>query len=168
MLRYFTSILAGLALAAYTSCTVAGQPISNAQARTLTPAVAKVLLQRASTTGLLNYCAARFASLKAASNRARQGWLKHNQAILHKADVLHELLWLSLKRQQSGLKAETFSLDIDRLVQQNAAKQKHALASYSPAQQHRLCNHLILAVRAGDWDVARKQAKAVSILENFH
>lgn len=145
----------------------AAHPISETHARTLFPAVAKVILQRDTTTGLLSVCARRFASLKQESQRAGKTWLKRNRAILDKATDLRNRLWQSLKQQQSGFKAETFNLNIDRLMHKNVQKKIHSLDNYSRAQQHAVCNHLVLAVRAGDWDVSRKQPHAYSILQKF-
>lgn len=168
MIQRMMGFLLGVALACPANTVTAGQMLNDSRAAELTTAVAKVMLQRDTTSALLHYCGARFASLKAASKRARSRWRHRNRAILDKAQALREHLWQSLKQQQSGLKAETFNLDIDRLVQQNVHKEVNNLANYPPVQQHALCNHLILAVRTGDWDVSRKQAKAFSILENFH
>lgn len=161
-------LLGGLGLVSFANSVTAGEPIAEAQARILVPAVAEVTLQRASTTALLQDCGKRFASLKSASQRARTQWLRRNHAILQKADKLHDRLWRSLKQQQSGITAETFDLNLNRLIQQSVQGERHRLAHYPPTQQHTICNHLILSVRAGDWDVSHKQAKAYAILENFH
>lgn len=166
LLRY--SFLLGLLCTLIASPARAVPPISKAQARSLYPAVANVMLQRDSTTSLLVYCARQFGSLQNASRDARQTWLQRNRAILHKAEVLRTRLWLALKQQQSGLKAETFNLDIDDLVQKSVHQELQSLGMYAKPQQRTICNHLILAVRAGDWDISRKQAHAYAILKNFH
>ncbi|MEJ2398122.1 MAG: hypothetical protein P8Z67_07720, partial [Gammaproteobacteria bacterium] len=57
-------LLASLLFSGLPSHAAATTPISAARAKTLLPAVAKVTLQRNSTTGLLDYCARRFVSLK--------------------------------------------------------------------------------------------------------
>lgn len=161
-------LLGSLSLVGFANCVTAGGPIAETQARLLVPAVAKVTLQRASTTALLQECGKRFATLKSASQRARTQWLRRNHVILQKADQLHDRLWQSLKQQQSGITAETFDLNLNRLIQQSVQHERDRLAHYPPAQQHAICNHLILSVRAGDWDVSHKQAKAYATLENFH
>jgi len=160
--------LSGLLCAVLANPANATPPISEAQARTLYPAVANVILQRDSTTRLLAYCARRFVSLRDETQTAQHTWLQRNRGILHKAETLRTRLWQTLKQQQSGLKAETFSLDIDHLVHENVHKKLQSLSLYSPSQQHTICNHLILAVRAGDWDISHKQAHAYAILKNFH
>jgi len=143
-------------------------PISDARARQLAPAVAEVLLQRASTTALLQYCGQHYPRLHAAAGRAKTRWLQRNRQVLQRADRLREQLLRGIKREQSRFAAELFALDIDKAVQHSVQQFQHNLAGYPPPQQHRLCNHLILSVRAGDWDVARKQAKAFAIMENIH
>lgn len=162
------TLLACLLCTGFISPVWATRPISKAQARTLYPAVANVMLQRDSTLRLLDYCARQFGSLQNASRDARQTWLQRNRAILHKAEVLRTRLWLALKQQQSGLKAETFDLDIDDLVQKSVHQELQSLGMYPKPQQHTICTRLILAVHAGDWDVAHKQAHAYAILKKFH
>lgn len=154
-------------LAGLTSYVNAAEPISDAQARTLAPAVAKVLLQRASTTALLHDCGQHNPALASAAARAKAHWLSTNQSILRKADTLRDRLWQSLKQEQSRFAAEKYALDVDKLIQQSVRHVEQTLAAYPPQQQRVLCNHLILAVHAGDWDVPHKQPNAVAILQNY-
>lgn len=168
MFRICFSLLGGLGLLSFANYVTAVSPITDAHARILVPAIAKVRLQHTTTTSLLQYCGEHFATLKSASERARMQWMQRNHAVLQKADELHDQLWRSLKQQQSGITAETFDLNLNRLIQQSVEHERDKLARYSPVQQHTICNHLILSVRAGDWDISHKQAKAYAILENFH
>lgn len=163
-LRY---LLMGLACAVHTPA-IAAPPISVSRAQSLLPEVAKIQLQRDSTTGLLGYCASHFAPLKPKCEQARSLWLQHNKAILVKTQNLRERLWQSLKQQLSGLKAETTILNYDQLVQQNVRKKIEALAAYNPVQQRLICQQLIGAVRVGDWDVSRQETQAYAILKKFH
>jgi hypothetical protein len=156
--------LAGLLLC-QTSIAV---PISDARARQLAPAVARVLLQRASTTALLQDCGQHYPHLQHAADRARSHWLHSNRQILQRADSLRERLLAGLKQEQSRFSAELFALNIDKVVRQTVLRFEHTLAAYPARQQHQLCNRLILSVRAGDWDISRKQAKAFAILKYFH
>lgn len=143
-------------------------PISDAQARQLAPAIADVLQQRASTSTLLKYCGQHYPHLQTAAARARTRWLHSNRQVLQLADRVREQLLRGIKHKQSRFAAELFALDIDKAVQHSVAQFHRRLAAYPHVQQHQLCNHLILSIRAGDWDVARKHAKAFAILENFH
>jgi hypothetical protein len=154
-------------LAGLTSHVNAAKPISDTLARKLAPAVAKILLQRASTTALLHDCGQHYPRLAPATERAMAHWLSANQTILRKADTLRDQLWQSLKQEQSRFTAEKYALDIDKLIQQNVQHVEHTLAAYPPQQQRALCNHLILAVNAGDWDIQHKQANAFTILQNY-
>jgi hypothetical protein len=133
----------------------------------LSVAVAKVRLQRAMTTALLRKCGDRFSQLKSETEQASTQWLDANRTVLDKADHLQQRLLQSLQQEQSAYTAETFALDIDLVVQQSVKHLEQRLAAYPPPQQHTVCNHLILSVKAGDWDVQHKQAEAYSILENY-
>lgn len=146
----------------------AAEAISETQARQLVPAVAKVLLQRASTTALLHYCGQHYPRLESPAEHATTHWLHANQQVLTKADSIREQLLQSIRQEQSRFSAEKFALDIDKLVEQSVQHFEQALAAYSPAQQHKVCNHLILSVNSGEWDVQHKQAKAFTILQNYH
>ena len=148
--------------------THAADAISTREARALSPAVAKVSFQRAVTTALLRECGQHYPRLKPAAEQATTNWLHANRNVLSKADNLQQRLLQSIQQAQSRLTAETFALDIDQAVNQNVTQLKQNLAAYPRQQQHMLCNHLILAVNAGEWDVQRKQVEAFAIVQNYH
>ena len=168
MFRYLNLPILVCALAFLAGGVNAAQSISESQARALAPAVAKVLLQRASTNTLLRDCGQRYPQLKLAAGHATTHWLQANRQVLGKADSLRERLLQSIKQQRSRFAAEKFGLDIDLAVQQSVQHVEHALAAYPPPQQRALCNHLIFAVNAGEWDVQYKQAEAFAIVQSYH
>ena len=168
MLRRVRCILAIVVSILLVETSRAADAISANQARELSPAVAKVLLQRAMTTALLHECGLHFPRLQPAAERANTHWLQANQAVLHKADSLRQRLAQSLQQQQSRIAAEKFAQDIDQAVAQSVQHLTQSLAAYPPPQQRKVCNHLILAVNAGEWDVQHKQAEAFSIVQNYH
>jgi hypothetical protein len=143
-------------------------PISDTQAQQLIPAIAKVMLQRTTTTALLHYCGQHYPLVRTPAAQAATAWLHSNHHILAKADSLRKQLLQMIQQQQSRFRAEMLGLDIDKAVHQSVQHFEHLLASYTTQQQVNVCHHLIHAVRAGEWDVQRKQAKAFAILENFH
>lgn len=168
MLKRLLVPLVLCALGLFASLVSAAEAISDARARQLAPAVAKVLLQRASTTALLHSCGHHYPRLASPAEHATSHWLHANQQVLSKADSIREQLLQSIRQEQSRFSAEKFGLDIDKLVAQSVQHFEQALAAYSPAQQHAVCNHLILSVNSGEWDVQHKQAKAFTILQNYH
>jgi len=143
-------------------------PINDAQAQQLIPAIAKVMLQRATTTALLQYCGQHYPPIRTPAKQATTAWLQGNHHVLVKADTLRRQLLLQLTQQQSRFNAEMLGLDIDKAVHLSVQHFERLLASYTKQQQDNVCNHLIHAVRTGEWDVRHKQAKAFAILENFH
>jgi hypothetical protein len=147
---------------------VSGEPISERQARELSPAVAKIQLQRAMTTALLHQCGQHYPRLQAAGAEAATHWLEANRPVLRKTDALRQRLLQSIQQQQSRFAAEKFALDIDRAIEQNVQRIAQNMAAYPPAQQQSLCNHLILAIKAGDWDLQHKQAEAFALVQKFH
>ena len=68
--------------------------------------MAEVLLQRASTTALLQYCGQHYPRLQAAAGRAKTRWLQRNRQVLQRADRLREQLLRGIKREQSRFAAE--------------------------------------------------------------
>ena len=168
MFRYLNLPILVCALAFLAGGVNAAQSISDHQARELAPAVAKVLLQRASTNALLHDCGQRYPQLKLAAGHATTHWLQANRQVLGKTDSLRARLLQSIKQNRSRFAAEKFGLDIELAVQQSVRHIEHALAAYPPQQQHALCNHLILSVNAGDWDVQHKQAEAFAIVQSYH
>lgn len=164
----FRFYIMAIACASLMRPVVAAPTVSAAHARSLFPAVAKVMLQRDTTAALLGFCARQFKPLKSEAQRAHNNWLQRNHTILDKAKTLLARLTQSVKQQQPQSKAEAITRDIHQLVHENVQKEIHTLAAFSPVQQHTVCNHLILSVNNGDWDVKHKQAQAYSILQKFH
>ena len=141
--------------------------LSYEQARQLMPAVGRVLLQQQLTDALLQDCQSVFPHLKDSAGRAQQVWQQNNQATVEQARHIEQWVADSISETQSGMDAERFGLDIDTAIHNGVKQFRQDLADKKRKQRHYLCNRLILAVTAGDWDLKVKVPEDVAVISKF-
>lgn len=141
--------------------------LNHEQAQTAMHAVGQVYLREQMTFTLLADCASEFKHLAESADHAKTTWLRTNTATIEKSRRIQDIVARSIQEQKSDFGAVKFTLDIETLIHNSVTSFRSELAGKPRKQRHYVCNRLILSITAGEWDLHKQVADAVTTITEF-